>query len=229
MVPFQALQAYGLKVDAICPGKKAGESCKTAVHDFVGHQVCVLVENKDSDFAVYIFMTYFWAMQTYSETVGHNFALTATFEEVDVKEYDILVIPGGRAPEYLSINDAVIELVKRFAALNRPIASICHGQLILAAAGVLEGKKCTAYPSLKPVVDAAGGCWLDPNPISACFTDGQLITGAAWPGHPEFLSQSLNALGAKISSSNRKVLFLCGVRLTCSLLKVANMLGAVTE
>ncbi|MCO5588044.1 hypothetical protein L7F22_041999 [Adiantum nelumboides] len=185
MVPFQALQAYGLKVDAICPGKKAGESCKTAVHDFLGHQ-------------------------TYKELPGHNFVLTATFEEVNVKNYDILVIPGGRAPEYLSVNDTVIELVKGFAALDRPIASICHGQLILAAAGLLKGKKCTAYPAVKPAIEAAGGHWLDPNPISACFTDGQLITGAAWPGHPSFLSLSLKSLGAKISNGNKKVLFICG-------------------
>ncbi|KAH7315281.1 hypothetical protein KP509_21G042600 [Ceratopteris richardii] len=185
MVPFQALQAYGLKVDAVCPGKKGGEYCKTAVHDFTGHQ-------------------------TYTELPGHNFVLTATFEEVESKNYDILVIPGGRAPEYLSVNDSVIEFIKGFAALNRPIASICHGQLILAAAGILAGKKCTAYPAVKPAMVAAGGHWLDPNPISACFTDGNLITGAAWPGHPEFLKLSLEALGAKISNADKKVLFICG-------------------
>ena len=137
--------------------------------------------------------------------------MTATFEEVDVRSYDILVIPGGRAPEYLSINDAVVNLVKAFAALDRPIASICHGQLILASAGLLKGKKCTAYPAVKPAIAAAGGIWLEPKPITSCFADGQLITGAAWPGHPQFLSLSLKSLGAKISNADKKVLFICGV------------------
>jgi D-lactate dehydratase len=150
-------------------------------------------------------------MQTYSEIPGHNFALTATFEEIDVKDYHILVIPGGRAPEYLSINDGVISMVKAFASLGRPIASICHGQLILASAGLLDGKKCTAYPALKPTIDAAGGIWLEPQPITSCFADGKLITGAAWPGHPQFLNLALNALGAKISNADKKVLFICGV------------------
>lgn len=185
MVPFQALQAYGLKVDAICPGKKAGEKCKTAVHDFLGHQ-------------------------TYSESPGHDFVLTATFDEVDVNNYNILVLPGGRAPEYLSVNQSVIGLVKNFASLNRPIASICHGQLILVAANLVKGKKCTAYPAVKPAIVAAGGIWLDPKPITMCHVDGKLITGAAWPGHPEFLRLALDALGAKFTNADKKVLVICG-------------------
>lgn len=185
MVPFQALLAYGLKVDAVCPGKKAGETCATAIHDFLGHQ-------------------------TYSESKGHNFALTANFEDVDADSYDALVVPGGRAPEYLSLDENVLNLVKKFESAHKPIASICHGQLILAAAGVLKDKQCTAYPAVKPVVVAAGGIWKDPSPISACFTDGKLVTGAAWPGHPEFLKQTLAALSATVQGGDKKVLMLCG-------------------
>ncbi|KAG6545296.1 hypothetical protein Mapa_013256 [Marchantia paleacea] len=185
MVPFQALQAYGIRVDAVCPGKKAGDSVATAVHDFLGHQ-------------------------TYTELKGHNFALNATFDEVDADSYDALVVPGGRAPEYLSLDEKVLKLVQKFTTAHKLVASICHGQLILAAAGVLEGKQCTAYPTLKPTVLAAGGKWLDAEPISKCCTDGKLVTGAAWPGHPEYLKMILSSLGASIVGADKKVLFICG-------------------
>ncbi len=131
MVPFQMLTMVGHKVDTVCPDKKAGESVRTAIHDFEGDQ-------------------------TYSEKRGHNFVLTATFEEIDPKNYDGLVIPGGRAPEYILLNERVLSVVRHFAENNKPIASICHGQQVLAAAGVLKGKSCTAYPAIKPEVVRAG-------------------------------------------------------------------------
>ncbi|WVZ87638.1 hypothetical protein U9M48_034245 [Paspalum notatum var. saurae] len=174
MVPFQSLQALGCHVDAVCPDKGAGEKCPTAIHDFEGDQ-------------------------TYSEKPGHDFTLNASFESVDASSYDALVIPGGRAPEYLALNDEVISLVKGFADKGKPIASICHGQQILSAAGALKGKKCTAYPAVKLNVVLGGGSWLEPNPIDRCFTDGNLVTGAAWPGHPEFVSQLMALLGIKVS------------------------------
>ncbi|GJP39109.1 hypothetical protein CLOM_g23499, partial [Closterium sp. NIES-68] len=146
MVPFQALMAFGFNVDAVCPGRKEGEVCRTAVHDFVGDQ-------------------------TYAESRGHNFVLNATFDEARSESYDALVLPGGRAPEYLSVDARVVALVREFAEARKPVASICHGQLVLAAADALQGRKCTAYPALKPVVTAAGGIWADPEPISACFYD----------------------------------------------------------
>ncbi|CAI5948688.1 unnamed protein product, partial [Closterium sp. NIES-65] len=187
MVPFQALMAFGCNVDAVCPGKKEGDVCRTAVHDFVGDQ-------------------------TYAESRGHNFVLNATFDEARCDAYDALVVPGGRAPEYLSVDGRVTALVRDFHAARKPIASICHGQLVLAAADVLKGSKCTAYPAVKPVVELAGGQWVDADPISACLFDDQhnLITGAAWPGHPEFLSLLLLALGAKVHGSDKRVLMLAG-------------------
>ncbi|KAH1196816.1 Protein DJ-1 D [Glycine max] len=169
-VPFQSLQALGCHVDAVCPSKKAGDTCPTAVHDFEGDQ-------------------------TYSEKPGHTFALTATFDDVDPSGYDALVIPGGRAPEYLALNESVIALVKYFFENKKPVASICHGQQILSAAGVLKGRKCTAYPAVKLNVVLSGATWLEPDPISRCFTDGNLVTGAAWPGHPEFIAQLIALLG----------------------------------
>ncbi|KAL3838754.1 hypothetical protein ACJIZ3_023345 [Penstemon smallii] len=185
MVPFQALLAYGLSVDAVCPGKKSGDICRTAIHDSTGHQ-------------------------TYSESRGHNFALNATFDEVDPTNYDGLVIPGGRAPEYLAINESVINLVKKFHDLQKPIASICHGQLILAAAGSVKGRKCTAYPAVRPALIAAGAHWVEPDTMAFCTTDGNLITGATYEGHPEFIRLFIKALGAKISGSGKRILFLCG-------------------
>ncbi|XP_074571269.1 protein DJ-1 homolog D [Curcuma longa] len=174
MVPFQALQALGCDVDAVCPGKAAGEKCPTAIHDFEGDQ-------------------------TYSEKPGHDFSLTASFEGLDGSSYDALVIPGGRAPEYLALNGEVISLVREFMNGRKPVASICHGQQILAAAGVLKGRKCTAYPAVKLNVVLAGATWLEPDPIDRCFTDGNLVTGAAWPGHPEFVSQLMALLGIKVT------------------------------
>ncbi|KAL3525103.1 hypothetical protein ACH5RR_013475 [Cinchona calisaya] len=174
MVPFQSLQALECHVDAVCPNKAAGENCATAVHDFEGDQ-------------------------TYSEKPGHNFTLTADFEAVNASSYDALVIPGGRAPEYLALNESVLNLVKHFMESGKPVASICHGQQILAAAGVLKGKKCTAYPAVKLNVVLSGATWLEPEPIDRCFTDGNLVTGAAWPGHPEFISQLMTLLGIRVS------------------------------
>nr|TKR99995.1 hypothetical protein D5086_0000188040 [Populus alba] len=173
-VPLQSLQALGCHVDAVCPKKKAGDFCPTAVHDFEGDQ-------------------------TYTEKPGHNFILTASYEGLDASSYDALVIPGGRSPEYLALDETVIALVKKFMQSKKPVASICHGQQILAAAGVLKGRKCTAYPAVKLNVLLGGATWLEPDPIDRCYTDENLVTGAAWPGHPQFVSQLMALLGIRVS------------------------------
>ena len=176
MVPFQILKMVGYKVDVICPGKKAGEKIKTAIHDFEGDQ-------------------------TYSEKRGHNFVLTADFETVDPEEYDGLVIPGGRAPEYIRLNEKVLSIVRYFFEKNKPVASICHGQQVLAAAGVLKGRSCTGYPAIKPELIAAGARWIEPNDqLSNVHVDGNLVTASAWPGHPEWMRRFLELLGAKIEA-----------------------------
>lgn len=172
MVPFQALQMVGHTVHAVCPGKKAGERVRTAIHDFEGDQ-------------------------TYSEKPGHNFTLNATFEEVKAETYDALVIPGGRAPEYIRLNDNVLRAVQHFSKANKPIAAICHGAQVLAAAGVIEGKACTAYPAVGPDVRNAGGKWMD-IAVDKAHVDGNLVTAPAWPAHPEWLAKFLKVLGTKI-------------------------------
>lgn len=172
MVPFQALQMVGHTVHAVCPDKKAGETIRTAVHDFEGDQ-------------------------TYSEKRGHNFTLNATFDEIRPEGYDALVIPGGRAPEYIRLNNTVLQMVSHFAEANKPIAAICHGAQVLAAAGVLKGKSCSAYPAVGPDVKTAGGEYMD-IPVHQAHVDGNLVTAPAWPAHPEWLGKFLEVLGTKI-------------------------------
>jgi len=173
MVPFQALQAVGHTVHAVCPDKKAGEAVATAIHDFEGQQ-------------------------TYSEKRGHNFTLNATFAEVKPDQYDALVIPGGRAPEYLRLNSRVTEIVRHFFQTNKPVAAICHGAQVLAAAKVLEGKRCSAYPACRPEVELGHGTYAD-IAITAAVTDGNLVTAPAWPAHPEWIAQFLQVLGTRIT------------------------------
>jgi len=172
MVPFQALQMAGHKVDAVCPGKKAGQAVRTAIHDFEGDQ-------------------------TYSEKRGHNFALNATFDQVRAEDYDALVIPGGRAPEYIRLDAKVLAIVQHFAGAAKPIASICHGAQLLAAAGVLAGRSVSAYPAVGPEVTAAGGQYID-LPMDGAHVDGNLVTAPAWPAHPAWLAKFLGVLGSRI-------------------------------
>ena len=172
MVPFQALLAVGHRVEAVCPGKRAGDKVRTAIHDFEGDQ-------------------------TYSEKPGHNFTLNATFDEVREQDYDALVIPGGRAPEYIRLNPRVLEIVRHFAEAGKPIAAVCHGAQVLAAAGVLEGKQCSAYPACGPDVTRAGGRYAD-IAVDDAVVDGVLVTAPAWPAHPKWIAAFLKVLGTKI-------------------------------
>src|SRR5262245_31952256 len=172
MVPFQALLMVGHAVHVVCPGKKAGEYVPTCIHDFEGDQ-------------------------TYTEKRGHNFALNATFDQIKPEDYDALIIPGGRSPEYLRLNPRVIEIVHHFTKTNKPLAAICHAPQVLAAAGVLQGKNCSAYPATDPDVTIAGGTYVS-LPMTEALADGNLITGPAWPALHSFLGKLLTALGTKI-------------------------------
>lgn len=163
MVPFQCLKMLGHEVDVVCPDKKANEQIKTAIHDFEGDQ-------------------------TYTEKPGHNFTLNASFNEVDESKYDALLIPGGRAPEYIRLNKRVIEIVKDFDSKNKPIASVCHGILVLVAADVVKDKTCSCYPACAPDVELSGGTWADIG-FENAIVDKNLVTAAAWPAHPQWLEK----------------------------------------
>lgn len=173
MVPFQMLLMVGYEVHAVCPDKKKGDTIKTAIHDFEGDQ-------------------------TYTEKPGHNFALNYSFSDVDPSDYAGLVIAGGRAPEYLRLNQKVLDITKHFFDENKPVAAVCHGIQILTAAGVVKGRKLTAYPAVGPEVTIAGGEYQD-IPVDGAYVDGNLVTSPAWPAHPAFIREFLKVMGAKIS------------------------------
>ncbi|SIQ58527.1 protease I [Janthinobacterium sp. TND4EL3] len=172
MVPFQALLMLGHTVHAVCPGKKAGETIKTAIHDFEGDQ-------------------------TYTEKPGHLFTLNASFDEIDPAHYDAVMIAGGRAPEYLRLNEKVIAAVRHFAGAGKPVAAVCHGAQLLAAADVIRGKRISAYPACAPEVKLAGGTYAD-IAVTDAVTDGQFVTAPAWPAHPAWLAQFVKLLGTEI-------------------------------
>jgi protease I len=172
MVPFQTLQAVGHTVHAVCPGKKAGEKVRTAVHDFEGDQ-------------------------TYSEKRGHDFAVNATFDQVRPQDYDALVISGGRAPEYLRLNTKILDVVRHFATQNKPLAAVCHAAQILTAADVVRGRVVSAYPACAPEVRSAGGEYADIG-IDEAIVDKNLVTAPAWPAHPAWLAKFLQVLGTRI-------------------------------
>ncbi len=172
MVPFQTLLAVGHHVDAVCPNKKAGEKVRTAIHDFEGDQ-------------------------TYSEKRGHDFALNATFDAIEAASYDALVLPGGRAPEYLRLSPAVLDVVRHFASHRKPIAAICHGVQLLTAADCLKGRSCSAYYAVGPEVTLAGGTYINVN-VDEAHVEGNLVTAPAWPAHPQWLSKFLALLGTRI-------------------------------
>ena len=177
MVPLQILQTFGHHVDVTCPDKAAGDTVATAIHDFEGEQ-------------------------TYSEKRGHNFRITKSFDEVDPSDYDGLVIPGGRAPEYLRLNDRVLQITRHFFAENKPVAAICHGPQVLAAAGVLEGRQCCSYPAVAPEVAMQNGEYIPPNDsFDNAHVEGNLVTAPAWPAHPAWMRGFLDLLGTSTQTS----------------------------
>lgn len=176
MVPYQMLLMVGHTVHVVCPGKKSGDKIKTAIHDFEGDQ-------------------------TYTEKPGHNFVLNYDFDKVKTSDYDGLVVPGGRAPEYIRLTPRVVEIVREFAKAGKPIAAICHGPQLLVTAGILKGKTCTAYPAVRPDVEGAGATWCEVNAtFSNTCVDGNLITSPAWTGHPEWMRAFLTAIGSRIEA-----------------------------
>jgi protease I len=174
MVPFQALTMVGHTVHAVCPGKKAGDKVRTSIHDFEGDQ-------------------------TYSEKRGHDFALNATFANVEAKDYDALLIVGGRAPEYIRLDAKVIAITRAVAETKKPVAAICHGAQVLTAADVVRGRKISAYPACAPEVRMAGGEYIDV-PMDKGIVDGNFVTAPAWPAHPDWLAKFLVVLGTKITT-----------------------------
>jgi protease I len=175
MVPFQALQMVGHTVDAVCPNKTSGQSVRTAIHDFEGDQ-------------------------TYSEKRGHNFTLNADFDKIKAEEYDALLLPGGRAPEYLRLDAKVLAMVRHFFEAAKPVAAVCHAAQLLAAAGVLKGRSLSAYPACSPEVELAGGKYVSLGWTEA-YVDGNLVSGPAWTAHPAWLARFLEVMEGSASAA----------------------------
>ncbi|QDS98532.1 DJ-1/PfpI family protein [Adhaeretor mobilis] len=171
MVPKQILETLGVAVHTACPDKKAGETVATAIHDFEGEQ-------------------------TYSEKRGHNFAVNTDWQSVKEADYDGLVIPGGRSPEYLRLDERVLEIVRDFAKHEKPLAATCHAAYVLTAANVVREKKCQAYPTLRPELELAGAVWVEPSEgLDSVHVDGHLVTAPAWPANANWMREFARLLG----------------------------------
>ena len=168
-VPQQALQMLGYEVHVTAPQKKAGDMLQLVVHDFTG-------------------------LDTYIELTGHRIGVDVALEGLKAADYAGLVIPGGRAPEYVRLSEKAVSLVKDFFSEGKPVAAVCHGTQLLAAADVLKGKETTSYPACGPECSIAGATWHN-KPV---VTSGNLVTAQAWPNHPEWLRAFVGLLGAKI-------------------------------
>ncbi len=174
MVPLQILLMAGHYVDTASPGKRAGDTIVTAIHDFEGHQ-------------------------TYSEKRGHNFAINVNWDNVQPANYDGLVIPGGRSPEYLQLDERVLKIVRYFAEAKKPLAVTCHGAYLLTAADVAQGRRCQAYPSLRPELERAGAIWDEPSEkLDSVCVDENLVTAPAWPANPAWMREFLKLLGTNV-------------------------------
>lgn len=155
-VPIWILESHGIRTITASPGRRAGDRVITAIHDFDGQQ-------------------------TYCERRGHDLVLSSDWP-ADPLSFDGLILPGGRAPEFLQLDDRVLKLCSDYAASGRPIAALCHGLQILAAAGLVQDRKVTGYPGVKPQLIACGGSWQDPGPgLDRVCIDRNLVTGPAWP------------------------------------------------
>lgn len=168
-VPQQALMMLGYQVDIAAPAKKPGDMLQLVVHDFT-------------------------TLDTYIELTGHRIPVDVSAAEAKAEDYDGLVIPGGRAPEYIRMHDEVIKLVQAFFSSAKPVAAICHGTQLLAAAGVLSDRTVTSYPACAAECRISGAEWQN-EPV---VVQNNLVTAQAWPNHPEWLRAFVNLLGAKI-------------------------------
>ena len=166
MYPLQRMKEEGYGVDVAAPEKR---KIQLVVHDFED------------------------GFDTYTEKLGYKLQVDLAFKDVDPSEYNALIIPGGRAPEYIRNNKDFIRIVRYFFEKNEPVAELCHAPLGLAAAGVLKGRKTAAYPALAPDVEMAGGIFVD----GSAVVDGDMVSARAWPDHPQWMHEFIKMLREK--------------------------------
>jgi protease I len=163
MYPYQRLLEEGYEVDIAAPSRK---KLQFVVHDFVD------------------------GFDTYTEKPGYTWDADLAFSDVDPADYVALVVPGGRAPEYIRNDPDAQRVIRSFFEDDRPVAQLCHAPQALAAAGVLEGRRTAAYPALEPDVRAAGAEFVD----GAGVVDGTMVSARAWPDHPAWMREFVKLL-----------------------------------
>jgi len=165
--PYWRLKEEGFEVVVAAPSKKV---LNTVVHDFEP------------------------GWETYTEKPGYRFPwVDLTFKEVRPEEFDGLIIPGGRAPEYIRTYPELEAIVRHFFEKSKPVAAICHGPLVLAAYGLLTGRRVTAYAAVAPDVVRAGAVYVDQEVV----VDGNLVTSRAWPDLPAFMKEFIKLLKSR--------------------------------
>jgi protease I len=166
MYPYQRLLEEGYEVDIAAPSKK---KLQFVVHDFVE------------------------GFDTYTEKPGHSWQADVAFADVDPAQYVAVIVPGGRAPEYIRNDPDCQRIIKHFFTEDKPVAQLCHGPLVPAAAGVLSGRRTAAYPALATDVALAGAEFVD----GAGVVDGVVVSGRAWPDHPTWMREFMQVLRSK--------------------------------
>jgi len=163
LYPYQRLREEGYEVHIAAPSKK---KLQLVVHDFVD------------------------GFDTYTEKLGYTWPADLAFADVDPAAYVALVVPGGRAPEYIRNDRDCQKIIRYFFRRKRPVAQLCHAPLALAAAGVLRGRRTAAYPALAPDVKAAGARFVDAEAV----VDGRMVSARAWPDHPAWMREFMRLL-----------------------------------
>jgi protease I len=162
--PYYRCLEAGYEVTIAAPSAK---KLQTVVHDFVE------------------------GMDTYIERPAYGLGADEAFENIKPESYDGLIIPGGRAPEYIRLNEHVPGIVKHFFDEGKPIAAVCHAAQIFAAIpDILKGRELTAYIACKPEVLAGGGKYIEEN----LHVDANLVSGHAWPDLPGLMREFVSLL-----------------------------------
>lgn len=165
MYPYQRLREEGYEVLIAAPSKK---KLHFVVHDFEP------------------------GYDTYTEKPGYGWDADLAFTDVNPSDYAALVIPGGRAPEYIRNDSACQKIVRHFFENQKPVAQLCHAGLVLAACGVLKGRRTAAYPALEPDIKA-GADFIN----SQAVVDGTMVLARAWPDHPAWMREFVRLLKQK--------------------------------
>lgn len=163
MYPYQRLREEGYEVHIAAPSKK---KLRFVVHDFEP------------------------GYDTYTEKPGYSWEADIAFADVTPSDYAALVIPGGRAPEYIRNDSACQKIVHHFFEKQKPVAQLCHAGLVLAACGLLKGRRTAAYPALASDMKAAGAEFVD----SEAVVDGTMVSARAWPDHPAWMREFVRLL-----------------------------------